>query len=236
MEVSDTEQRQRSGGRTRSTDVGRRDSHVLEVAERLWLEHGSLNVSLGAIAREARVATRTIYAQFGGKDGIARAMLYRLAGKNQAAIAAALTAGTLADGLIALADRLLWTRMHPLWRQLRLYLMTQQDAGLETLLHEEGMAPLLAATQHLFRRLPLPGQAAPARSAALLSDMFLGVVLALEYQPAPDYMAGTALKTKLHSLVKCRVLQFILFISEDGSDSPFEYAVPALELPDRRQP
>jgi len=48
---------------------------LLQTAAALFLEHGYGKVSLEMIAREARVAIRTIYVKFGGKAGLVGAMI-----------------------------------------------------------------------------------------------------------------------------------------------------------------
>jgi len=50
---------------------------VLDTALTLFLEHGYGNLSMEAIAKEARVSLRTIYSQFGGKAGLFGALVRR---------------------------------------------------------------------------------------------------------------------------------------------------------------
>jgi TetR/AcrR family transcriptional repressor of mexJK operon len=50
---------------------------VLDTALTLFLEHGYGNLSMEAIAREARVSLRTIYSQFGSKAGLFGALIRR---------------------------------------------------------------------------------------------------------------------------------------------------------------
>ena len=62
-------------GRPKASDIEARNQELIEASCRLFLEHGYTRVSLETIAREARVAVRTIYVKFGGKAGLLRAAL-----------------------------------------------------------------------------------------------------------------------------------------------------------------
>lgn len=62
-------------GRPKASEVEARHQELLETAGCLFLKNGYTKVSLEAIAREARVAVRTIYVKFGGKAGLLQAVL-----------------------------------------------------------------------------------------------------------------------------------------------------------------
>lgn len=62
-------------GRPKASEVEARTRELIDVAGCLFLRHGYTGVSLEAIAREARVAVRTIYVKFGGKAGLLKAVL-----------------------------------------------------------------------------------------------------------------------------------------------------------------
>ncbi|MFC0253271.1 TetR/AcrR family transcriptional regulator [Massilia consociata] len=65
----------KSAGRPKASEVEARLQELIDTAARLFLRHGYAGVSLEAIAREARVAVRTIYVKFGGKAGLFKAVL-----------------------------------------------------------------------------------------------------------------------------------------------------------------
>lgn len=65
----------KGAGRPRAAEVETRQEDLKRTAGRLMLDKGYSNVSLDMIAREARVAVRTIYIKFGGKIGILRALM-----------------------------------------------------------------------------------------------------------------------------------------------------------------
>src|SRR5947209_3679014 len=59
---------------TVDTDVSQR---LLDAAERLFYERGVQAVGVDAVVAEAGVATKTLYARFGSKDGLVEAYLRR---------------------------------------------------------------------------------------------------------------------------------------------------------------
>lgn len=65
----------KGAGRPKAAEVEARLTDLAQTAGRLILENGYSNVSLEMIAREARVAVRTIYTKFGGKAGILQAVM-----------------------------------------------------------------------------------------------------------------------------------------------------------------
>ncbi len=65
----------KSSGRPKASEVEARTQELICTAGQLFLKHGYAGVSLEAIAREARVAVRTIYVKFGGKAGLLKAVL-----------------------------------------------------------------------------------------------------------------------------------------------------------------
>ncbi|WP_026354105.1 TetR/AcrR family transcriptional regulator [Massilia niastensis] len=65
----------KTAGRPKASEVEARTQELVHVAGRLFLKHGYTRVSLESIAREARVAVRTIYVKFGGKAGLLKAVL-----------------------------------------------------------------------------------------------------------------------------------------------------------------
>jgi len=65
----------KSAGRPKAADVEARNAELVQTAGQLFLKKGYTGVSLETIAREARVAVRTIYVKFGGKAGLLMAVL-----------------------------------------------------------------------------------------------------------------------------------------------------------------
>jgi TetR/AcrR family transcriptional repressor of mexJK operon len=65
-------------GRPTSTDLAQRKTRIVDVATSLFLEKGFAETSLMDVARQAGVATRTIYQHYGNKEDIFRAVLEQL--------------------------------------------------------------------------------------------------------------------------------------------------------------
>lgn len=63
----------KTAGRPKASEVEARTQDLVETAGALFLTHGYSKVSLEMIARQARVAVRTIYVKFGGKAGLLKA-------------------------------------------------------------------------------------------------------------------------------------------------------------------
>ncbi|MCG2582736.1 TetR/AcrR family transcriptional regulator [Massilia sp. TS11] len=62
----------KGAGRPKAAELEARYQCLMHTAARLFLDKGFGNVSLEMIAREARVAVRTIYVKYGGKMGLLR--------------------------------------------------------------------------------------------------------------------------------------------------------------------
>jgi TetR/AcrR family transcriptional regulator, mexJK operon transcriptional repressor len=63
-------------GRPTASELERRKGRVMEVATQLFVGHGFAATSLVDIARDAGVATRTLYQHFGDKEAIFREVIY----------------------------------------------------------------------------------------------------------------------------------------------------------------
>lgn len=64
-------------GRPRASEAEARLQDLMNTAGNLFREKGYSKVSLELIAREGRVAVRTIYVKFGGKAGLFKALILR---------------------------------------------------------------------------------------------------------------------------------------------------------------
>lgn len=72
-------QRKRAtSGRPSNGTLEQRLEKILEAATQIFLEEGYGSATIGKIAREARIAKRTIYQYFGGKDKLFGAVIHRL--------------------------------------------------------------------------------------------------------------------------------------------------------------
>ena len=100
------EQQTRSrAGRPKSAEVENRAEALLEVAEQALIELGYERATLQIIAQRAKVSKKTIYAKYGGKPGLLRAVLDRIADRNMANDLSLLDRDDPAEGLYE------WARM-----------------------------------------------------------------------------------------------------------------------------
>jgi TetR/AcrR family transcriptional repressor of mexJK operon len=99
------QQRRNRAGRPKSVEVQNRAQALLEVAEQALIELGYERATLQIIAQRAKVSKKTIYAKYGGKPGLLRAVLDRIADRNMAADLSLLDRDDPAEGLYE------WARM-----------------------------------------------------------------------------------------------------------------------------
>jgi TetR/AcrR family transcriptional repressor of mexJK operon len=97
--------RRSRAGRPKSADVANRAQALLEVAEQALIELGYERATLQIIAQRAKVSKKTIYAKYGGKPGLLRAVLDQIADRNMAADLSLLDRDDPAEGLYE------WARM-----------------------------------------------------------------------------------------------------------------------------
>ncbi|WP_460988499.1 TetR/AcrR family transcriptional regulator [Sphingobium sp. TomTYG75] len=96
----------RSGaGRPRAAEIEERAEALLEAAEQALIELGYERATLTLIAQRASVSKKTIYAKYGGKPGLLRAVLDRIADRNMAADLRLLDRDNPVEGLYE------WARM-----------------------------------------------------------------------------------------------------------------------------
>src|ERR1700677_4850384 len=72
--------RRSNGGRPTKDQIVLRDERILSVATNLFAESGFSATTFENIARQSRVALRTIYQQYGGKEEIFAAVIRRYVG------------------------------------------------------------------------------------------------------------------------------------------------------------
>jgi TetR/AcrR family transcriptional repressor of mexJK operon len=97
-------ERRYSQGRPTLEDLEQRKTRVLEIATALFLTKGYAETSLVEIAKQAGVATRTIYQHFGNKEEIFRVVLERRATDDASELPTFRADQQLFDALIATAN------------------------------------------------------------------------------------------------------------------------------------
>lgn len=75
--IPDVKPRRSYDSRGRLQQARRTQESILEVARRLFLEHGYATTTVAAIAQASNVSVETIYKAFGGKAGLVRAIYER---------------------------------------------------------------------------------------------------------------------------------------------------------------
>lgn len=73
-----TPSRVRCGGRPTAAEAERRHEHLLEVAGAMFMKNGFDGTSVDAVAEAAGMSKRTVYARYGDKGELFRAVLCRL--------------------------------------------------------------------------------------------------------------------------------------------------------------
>ena len=96
--------RRYSQGRPTLEDLAQRKTRVLEIATTLFLTRGYAETSLVEIAKQAGVATRTIYQHFGNKEEIFRVVLEQRATDDEGELPTFHADQKLFDVLIATAN------------------------------------------------------------------------------------------------------------------------------------
>jgi TetR/AcrR family transcriptional repressor of mexJK operon len=137
-------------GRPREAERDLRYNALLDSARRLFLEHGYDGASLAAVAGDAHVALRTIYAWFGGKSGMLHAILER-EGRIHAGELAALELGQqpFRARLTMLARHLLRRVGNPTLRRLRILVVATGDPMLACAFHSAGPGQVFDAFRSL---------------------------------------------------------------------------------------
>lgn len=106
----------RKAGRPKIEDLEKRTGELLAVAEAALVELGYEGATLNLIAERASVSKQTIYAKYGGKPGLLRAVLARIADGAMGAGFADSDALSLEDGLFERARTLLNIQRLPVSR------------------------------------------------------------------------------------------------------------------------
>lgn len=103
----------RKAGRPKIEDLEKRTEELLAVAEAALVELGYEGATLNLIAERASVSKQTIYAKYGGKPGLLRAVLARIADGAMGAGFADADDLSLEDGLFERARTLLTIQRLP---------------------------------------------------------------------------------------------------------------------------
>jgi len=144
---------------------------VLDTALMLFLEHGYGNLSMEAIAKEARVSLRTIYSQFGGKAGLFGALVRRCSDQFFESLTFEISPEA---ALVAFAREFLFRITRPDVVRMRAILIGESPRfpDLATQFYEQGPQRTLEHLAQFFARHQQAGRFAPIDPHSL-ADQFL---------------------------------------------------------------
>ena len=182
MSRSASKPARKPGRPTHGEEAGRRDG-LLEAALGAFLRNGFDGTSLDDIARAAHVAKRTIYDQFGGKEGLFAACIDRAArGLIGEFPSAEQTVSDLRRDLEAIGCTVLAYVLKP--RSLAIYRLVVGESArqptLARLFYENGPARVIASVAGLLERSMEPDSSGQKEFGILARD-FVGLVI-LEIQ------------------------------------------------------
>lgn len=183
---------------------------VLDTALTLFLEHGYGNLSMEAIAREARVSLRTIYSQFGSKAGLFGALIRRCSDQFVGTLA---LEGPAEAALTAFAKEFLYRITRPDVVRMRSILIGESPRfpDLATQFYEQGPQRTLEHLAQFFVRQQQAGRFA-AIDAHVMADQFLSglrserfqkLQLGLEATPTAEEIEGWARQATRFFLYGC---------------------------------
>jgi TetR/AcrR family transcriptional repressor of mexJK operon len=153
---------------------------VLDTALTLFLEHGYGNLSMEAIAKDARVSLRTIYSLFGGKAGLFGALIRRCSDQFVGTLS---LQGPPETALATFAKEFLFRITRPDVVRMRSILIGESPRfpDLATQFYEQGPQRTLEHLTQFFARLQDEGQLT-AIDPHVLADQFLSGLRSERFQ------------------------------------------------------
>jgi AcrR family transcriptional regulator len=157
--------------------VAARQDELLKMALEQFLTHGYAHVSLAMVARAARVAMRTIYTKFGGKEGMLAAVIEAERARHQDELSAlGLDQMDLGSRMNRMAHHLAQRSSRP--ELMRLYAMVAAEGSAEALqaLYAAGPGQAMAVLQDMFSRPEPEGRFRQDLSMEQLCEHFFSCV------------------------------------------------------------
>lgn len=164
---------------------------LLDAAQQLFLENGYGNLSLEALAREARVSLRTIYNQFDGKPGVFGALVKRCSDQF---IGGLKSDGDIQEALATFGTQFLFRITRPDVVRMRAILIGESPRfpDLAEQFYEHGPKHTLGHLTEFFRRHQQTGRVANI-DPGFLADQYISALrgerlhrLQLGLEPTPD--------------------------------------------------
>jgi len=178
-------------GRPCKGDEQQSRDRLLDAALQLFLQHGYGNLSMEAIARDARVSLRTIYSQFGGKAGLFGALISRCSDQFIGSLS---DDEPLEEALIQFGRQFLYRVTRPDVLRMRAILIGESPRfpDLATLFYENGPRRTLDHLTRFFARHQQAGRIGDI-DPGFLADQFISALrgerlqrLQLGLEPTPD--------------------------------------------------
>ena len=166
----------RTGGRPTAAAAAELTERILSVATTRLLRDGFAATALEAVAAEAGVAKRTLYARFPGKEALALAVVRRLVDGWMPGFDALLE-GRLEDALLAAARRIVAVALTP--EALAIHrIVVAEAARFPALAHVVREGGSRAGVEALTRLLHAHRPAVPLPHLAFLAEQFQHLVVA----------------------------------------------------------
>lgn len=166
----------RGRGRRRNSEVAERDEEMLATAFRLFCASGFHEVSLAAIAAEAKAAVRTIYSSFGGKIGVVRALVAIEATRHAKQIAALALPQDCESRLHVLAGHLMNRAQDEAFLKLHVIVITTGHHLLSQECYAAGPGQFIDLLRVELRHAQQVGVLSADASVDDLTDLFVAVV------------------------------------------------------------
>lgn len=164
-------------GRIPSADVPDHDAALVAAAGNLFREHGYSGTSIDMIARAAKVSPKTIYARYGGKQGLFEAVIEALVRAPLDIWDALDGEGDLAATLAATADRFLAIVLSPETLAIERALIAEAPRlpALARTFYARGPRRGLDRLADYFATLARQGRLRPTEPLAA-AEMFIGLI------------------------------------------------------------
>lgn len=166
----------RGRGRRRDSEIVERDEAILTTAFRLFCASGFHEVSLAAIAAEAKAAVRTIYSSFGGKIGVVRALVTLEATRHFKQIAVVTLPQDCECRLHVLAEHLLARTQDEAFLKLQVIVISTGDHLLSQECYAAGPGQFLDLLRGELQQAQELGVLSADISVDELCDLFVAVV------------------------------------------------------------
>jgi AcrR family transcriptional regulator len=205
----------RRPGRPTPAAATARDSVLLDTCRHLFIRYGFQHVSIAVIAEAAGVATRTIYARFGGKRGLLVSVIEREQEHRLARLEQIVDDDASVDQcLTGLAEAMLEDVLCPHLRQLQCDVVAERDPALALRLQPGFYRCWKLVLARVLARDDWKAMCAIACDASIVADLFIGCLLAEHIPELPGEPFIAQKRPALAQLARARVDRFLLAVAK----------------------